>query len=174
MDFLYRYLLIVIACAAMLGGVQIPNLIDQYEKRIDAHLREVNANLRSYQEIANKYFGGSMDQLIELHRKSDQKAFQEEGKAIADMIARKQRFEADLAAMQASLPVKIFRLVFHADRELLDETLAQFTYAAPLSPDALMSGAAAAAIALALTELLLALTRRVSDAAGGAWRRRFS
>ena len=49
MEILYRYLLIVIACIVMLMGIQIPNLVDQYEKRVDAHLREVTVNLKPYQ-----------------------------------------------------------------------------------------------------------------------------
>jgi competence protein ComGC len=174
MDILYRYLLIVIACIVMLMGIQIPNLVDQYEKRVDAHLREVTINLKPYQEIANKYTGGSLDQLIELHRKSDVQAFQNEGIAIADMVKRKLRFEADLAALQAGLPVKVFRIVFRGDRELMDETLQQYTYAVPLTQDALLAGAAAAAIVLVLTELLLALTRRVSEAVMLRIRSRFS
>lgn len=173
-DILYRYLLIVLACAAMLAGIQIPNLIDQYEKRIDAHLREVKANLKPYQEIADKEFGGSLDQLIQLHRTSGVKAFQEEGSAIEQMVLRKLRFEADLADMQASLPEKIFRVVFSGDRELIEETLQQYTYAVPLNQDAVVTGAATAAIVLALAELLLALARYVSGAVTGAYRRRFS
>lgn len=174
MEILHRYLLIVIACIALLAGIQIPNLVDQYEKRIDAHLREVIANLKPYQEIANKYTGGSLDQLLELHRRSAEKAFQDEGNAIAEMIRRKLRFESDLAALQTNLPMKVMHILLKGDRELIDETLGQYTYAVPLSQDALLAGAATAAIILALTELLLALTRLVSDAVIGAYRRRFS
>ena len=75
-DILYRYLLIIVACVAMLIGLQIPNFVDQYEKRVDAHLREVSVNLQSFQDIANKYFGGDMHKLIELHRNSLEKPFQ--------------------------------------------------------------------------------------------------
>ncbi len=174
MDILYRYLLIIIACAAMLVGIQIPNLVDQYEKRVDAHLREVTINLKPYQEIANKYFGGSLDKLIELHHKSDVKAFQEEGDAIANMVKRKLRFEADLAALQGSLPLKIIHTVFDGDKELIEETLQQYTYAVPLNQDALAAGAALAAVTLLLTELLLALVRYISDALIIRFRRRFS
>ncbi len=174
MDFLYRYLLIVIACVALLAGIQLPNLVDQYQKRIDAHLREVTANLKPYQEIANKFTGGSLDQLIELHRRSSEKAFQDEGVAIAEMIKRKLRFESDLAMLQASLPVQVVRILMKGDRELIDETLAQYTYSVPLTQDALLAGAATAAIILVLTELLLALARRVSDAVVTAYRRRYA
>ena len=174
MEILHRYLLIVLACLAILAGIQIPNLIDQYEKRIDAHLREVVANLKPYQAVANQYTGGSLDQLLELHRTSTEKAFQEEGNAIAEMMKRKQRFEADLAELQASLPQKIVHILLRGDRELIEETLAQYTYAVPLNQDALLVGAATVAIVLALTELLLALAHYVSDAVVVAYRRRFS
>ena len=36
----YRYLIVVIACISLLIGLQVPNFADQYEKRVDAHLRE--------------------------------------------------------------------------------------------------------------------------------------
>lgn len=168
MNILYRYLLIIIACAALLAGIQIPNLVDQYEKRIDAHLREVTINLKPFQDIADKYFGGSLEKLVELHHKSEVKAFQDEGNAIAEMAKRKARFEADLAAMQASLPMKVFNIAFGGDQELMNETMAQYTYAVPLNQDAIVAGAAVAAVILLLTELLLALIRYV---AGLAFRR---
>ncbi len=174
MEILHRYLLIVIACMAMLAGIQVPNLVDQYQKRVDAHLREVIANLKPYQEIANKYTGGSLDQLIELHRRSSEQAFRDEGEAIARMIQRRLRFEADLAALQASLPLKVVHILLKGDRELIDETLGQYTYAVPLSQDALLAGAATAAIILLLTELLLALARYISEAVLIRFRSRFS
>ncbi|MBW2674963.1 MAG: DUF2937 family protein, partial [Deltaproteobacteria bacterium] len=60
MRVLYRYFLILIACAALLFGIQIPNFVDQYEKRLDAHFIEVENNLRGYQEIADRYYDGSV------------------------------------------------------------------------------------------------------------------
>src|SRR5581483_6371599 len=70
MSFLYRYLLILIACVALLMGIQIPSFVDQYEKRLDAHLQEVQADLKGYQDIANRDFGGSMEALIRRHKES--------------------------------------------------------------------------------------------------------
>lgn len=158
-NILYRYLIVVVACISLLIGLQIPNFIDQYQKRVDAHLREVTINLQPFQEIANKYFGGDMNKLIELHRNSGVKPFQEEGVAIEKMVQRKLRFEADLAALQASLPLKAWRVLLQGDRELIDEALAQYSYAVPLNQDALMFGAGVAIVILLLVELLLALAR---------------
>jgi hypothetical protein len=159
---LYRYLMIVVACIALLIGLQVPNFVDQYQKRVDAHLREVTINLQPFQDIANKYFGGDLDKLIALHRDSGEKPFQDEGAAIAKMMQRKLRFEADLAALQTSLPLKAWHVLFHGDREMIDEALGQYTYNVPLTQDALIFGAGAALLILMLVESLLALTRFAS------------
>ncbi len=159
---LYRYLIVIVACIALLIGLQVPNFVDQYQKRVDAHLREVSINLQPFQEIANKYFGGDMNKLIELHRNSGEKPFQEEGAAIEKMVQRKLRFEADLAALQVSLPLKALNVLLHGDREMIDEALGQYSYNVPLNQDALAFGAGAAIVILLLVELLLALARYAS------------
>jgi len=156
---LYRYLMIIVACISLLLGLQIPNFVDQYQKRVDAHLREVNVNLLPFQDIATKYFGGDMNKLIELHRASAEKPFQEEGAAIEKMVARKLRFEADLAALNTSLPLKALHVILHGDKEMRDEVIGQYTYAVPLNQDALVFGACVALLILLLVELLLALAR---------------
>jgi hypothetical protein len=160
---LYRYLIVVVACISLLFGLQIPNFVDQYQKRVDAHLREVTINLQPFQDIAAKYFGGDMNKLIELHRASGEKVFQEEGAAIEKLIERKLRFEADLAALQASLPLKALNVLLHGDREMIDEALGQYSYAVPLNQDALLFGAGVALVILLLVEMLMALVRIVSS-----------
>jgi hypothetical protein len=156
-NILHRYLLILIACVALLIGLQAPNLIDQYQKRIDAHLREVTINLRPFQEIADRYFGGDMAKLVEMHRQSSEKPFQEEGAAIEKMQQRKARFEAELAALDVALPYRIAHALLDGDREIMDETLAQYTYTVPLTRDALVVGGVFALAVLLLLEILLAV-----------------
>ncbi len=158
-EILHRYLMIVVACVALLIGIQAPSLVDQYEKRVDAHLREVTINFQPFQDIANKYFGGSIEKLIELHRKSDVKPFQDEGIAIEKMYQRKLRFTAEMEALNTSLPYQIAHVLLHNDREMLDETLAQYSYTVPLNQDALIVGASFAFAILLSLELLLALAR---------------
>jgi hypothetical protein len=160
-EVLHRYLTVVVACIGLLLGLQLPNLVDQYEKRVDAHLREVTATFQPFQDIANKYFNGSIEKLIELHRQSGEKPFQEEGAAIEKMYQRKLRFEAEAAALKTSLPFKIAHVLFGNDREMMDETLAQYTYTVPLNQDALVVGAVMTAMILLALELLLAMVRLV-------------
>lgn len=168
MSILYRYLIVVIACIALLIGMQIPNFVDQYEKRLDAHLREVTVNLQPFQEIANKYLAGDLAKLVELNRKSDAKPLQDEGAAIEAMMLRKLRFEADMAAMQTSLPMKALHILLHGDQEILDESRKQYSYTVPINPDALMFGGGIAILILIAAELLFALARIT---AAQLWRR---
>lgn len=161
---LSRYLIAIVACIGLLLGIQLPNLADQYGKRVDAHLREVTLNFQPFQEIANKYFDGSIEKLIELHHTSEVKPFHEEGDAIEKMFKRKQRFTAEASALKASLPNKIAHVLFNSDKEMMDETLGQYSYTVPLNQDALMVGATVAAVILLLLELLLALARHAAAA----------
>jgi hypothetical protein len=157
MSIFHRYFIVIVACIALLIGIQIPNVADQYQKRIDAHLREVTIDFQPFQDIANKYFSGSIDQLIELHRKSEVKPFQDEANAIENMFQRKHRFEAELSALQTSLAKKLLHIALDGDREMMDETLAQYSYAVPLNKDALVVGAVSVTASILIVELLLAL-----------------
>jgi hypothetical protein len=162
MEILHRYLLIVLACIALLAGIQIPNLVDQYQKRVDAHLREAVLAFKPYQALADKYFGGDVGKLVALHRQNQSRPIKDEGGVIEDMIKRKQHLQLAYNDMQASLAVQIYRIILRGDRDLMQETLQQYTYSVPLTQNALIAGAAAVAMLLALTELLLALARYLS------------
>ena len=156
---LYRYFIVIVACISLLIGLQIPNFVDQYQKRADAHLREVTINLQPFLDIAIQYFGGDIGKLIELHKTSAEKPFQDEGAAIEKMVARKLRFETDLAALNTSLPMKALHVLFQSDREIWDEAMNQYSYAVPLNQDALEFGASVALAILLLIELLIAMAR---------------
>jgi Protein of unknown function (DUF2937) len=81
--------------------------------------------------------------------------------AIEKMVARKLRFEAELAALKVSLPMQALHVLLHGDKEILDEARAQYSYAVPLNQDALVFGACVAIIILLSVELLFALARLV-------------
>jgi len=161
MSILMRYLMIAIACAALLLGIQLPNLTDQYAKRVDAHLREVTINLQPFLIIANQYTNGSIEELIAMHRKSDVAPFRAEGDAIERLYKRKQRFEAEHKALQTHLPGRLLHILLRADTNLREQTLLQYSATVPLNQEALISGAVVALTVLLLIELAMALGRRL-------------
>lgn len=159
MNVIYRYLMIIVACVSLLIGLQVPSFVDQYQKRVDAHLREVIVNLQPFVDIATKYFDGDMEKLLALHRNSEAQPFKEEGKAIEQMLQRKTHFQAELNALNTDLPQRALHVLLHSDTQLREEALAQYSYTVPLDIPALSFGAGAAIIVLLLVELLLASLR---------------
>ncbi len=154
MSFLYRYLLIFIACVALLLGIQIPTFVDQFEKRLDAHFQEVQTNLKGYQEIADRDFSGSMEALIRRHKDSTDMVFRDEAAPIETMYLRYLHFKDQRAALQTSLPGKVLYLAQHGDHELMRETYANYSFAIPLDSMAIYSGFALVAIVLLLVEFV--------------------
>lgn len=159
MSVIYRYLMIIVACVSLLIGLQVPSFVDQYHKRVDAHLREVIVNLQPFVEIATKYFDGDMEKLLALHRNSEAQPFKEEGKAIEQMLQRKAHFEAELTALNTDLAHRALHVLMHSDQQLREEALAQYSYTVPLDIPALAFGAGTAIAVLLIVELLLALLR---------------
>ena len=156
---MYRYFLIVIACIAVLLGIQIPNFVDQYEKRLDAHFIEVKNNLRGYQEIADKYYGGSVEALIRKHESSEDPTFKDEARPIENIYARFLRFSAQKAGLATDLAGKVAFLFTDRDRELMEEVSQNYSFTIPLDRQAVVAGFLFAAVVLLAVELLLALLR---------------
>lgn len=162
-SFLVRYILIAVACVFMLLGMQLPNLADQYAKRVDASLREVTLNFEPFQRIANQHTGGNIDALIKLHRDSAIAPFQAEGEAIDRMNKRRLRLLAQHKAMQGPLHERLWHLAMFADPNLREQTLLQYTPTAPLTQEALITGGVVALTALLLLEFAMALGRWIAD-----------
>lgn len=161
MAFLLRYLMIAVACVALLLGMQLPHLADQYAKRVDASLREATLAVQPFLIIANEHTGGSLDNLIALHRQSPVAPIRAEADAIEKLYLRKQALEAEHKALQSNVAARLWHMATAADPDLREQTLVQYRPVAPLSQDALISGAVVAALALLLLELGMALGRYV-------------
>lgn len=157
MVMLYRSLLVLIAVAALLLGVQLPGFVAQYEQRLDAHLSEAGVHLRGYQEIADRFFGGSLAALLAKHEQSDDPVFRAEAAPLRRLFARYQHFSAEKQALQTALPGKLLHLTRRGDRELIIETWRNFLLTVPLEATALGTGA----IVMFTVVLLLELTRMI-------------
>lgn len=140
MGTLYRYLLILTACGALLMGIQAPNFVDQYEKRVDAHLIEVKNNLRGYQDIADRLYGGSIATLINRHEQSGEEPFRQEARPLKNMLDRYEHFTREQAALAGGPAGRIAHLISKGDRELISETYRNYSFTIPLNQSAVVSG----------------------------------
>ncbi len=157
MSFLYRYLLIFVACIALLMGIQIPSFVDQYEKRLDAHFQEVQTDLKGYQDIADRDFGGSMESLIRRHKESTDMVFRDEASPIETIYLRFLHFRDQREGLKTQLPGKVLYIVRYGDHDLLRETYASYSYTIPLDSTAIYTGFALVGIVVLLLEFLTGL-----------------
>jgi hypothetical protein len=159
MPFLYRYLLIFVACGALLLGIQVPSFVNQFEQRLDSHLQEVQANLKGYQEIAEHDFAGSMESLIRKHKDSTDPVFRDEAAPIETMYLRYLHLTSQHAALQTNLPRQVWFLIQHGDRQLMRETYTNYSFAVALDITAIGAGFALVVIALLLVEFVAGIVR---------------
>lgn len=159
MGLLSRFFLLLTASGALLLGIQVPGFVDQYEKRVDAHFLEVSTNLKSFQDIANRFHGGSIEALIEKHEQSTDQTFHAEGDAIRKMHDRFLRFQNEKIQLQASLPNQILWIATGADRELLLETRNNYSFGILLDRTALIVGLSSMIAVVVVLELLASLFR---------------
>lgn len=143
-------------------GVQLPNFVDQYVKRVDAHLKEVQANFADYQRIADRLHHGSVERLILQHENSPDPTFRSEAEPIRKIHARKLRFEAEKTALAGSFWSRAAHVVFKGDHEILDETYANYSFNLPLNANAVVCGLGLGAIAGFSLEMLLLMIRKLA------------
>lgn len=159
MGLLRHYISLILFAAGLLAGVQVPNFVDQYEKRVDAHYREADENLRGFQHIADLYHHGSVDLLIRRHDASRDPSFRSEAAPIRGIYRRKLRFQAELQALQTGFVHKVAHVFLAGDYATLRETYDNYSADVPLNADAALSGIGLAVAVCALFELITGMIK---------------
>ena len=139
--------LFIFACGLLLG-IQVPNFVDQYERRIDAHYLEVSANISGFKSTADLLFSGDMEALITYYAKSNDLVFESDAQSIRGIVDRYNRISNEQQALSRNILAAAMHVLLYADDEFLDETFEQYGYTVPLNMLAVEWGLA---IALLLT-----------------------
>jgi hypothetical protein len=150
-----HYLTMALFAAGLLFGVQAPNFVDQYEKRIDAHLIEARAQLAGFLEIAEKLYDGDVQKLIAQHADSADTTFNAEHQVLTDNFQRLQRFEAAKGALKTQFAGKVVHILFSPERDSLKETAQNYTAAFPLTTSAIICGLVGALFVCLVFELIV-------------------
>ena len=139
--------------AGLLLGIQVPAFVDQYSQRVDAHYREVSANISGFQRTADEMFGGDLRALVDYYRNSDDPVFESDADSVQNIVNRYYRLSGEYQAMQNNLVSASLHVLFAGDNELLSETRELYSYTVPLNGMALQWGLAAALIFFLLVEI---------------------
>src|ERR1700733_2315718 len=157
---------IVLLCAVVAAGC-IPSFIVQYRQRAGGRLDQVLADLSPFQEIANRYHGGSLTELIRYHLQSTDATFHQEGAALQSMVQAAERLRAMLAALDSDLVHQCAYLLVHHDSDLVRATWGSYQPGFTLD---LQSAVFALAVGVALWALFLGIWHAIAYLIGALWR----
>jgi hypothetical protein len=134
------YLRIIMFCGGLLIGIQIPALVDQYAKRIDAHLTEALDVFAGFQQTADQYFEGNIQDLISHYKSSDDAVFKNDASNILFISNRVTHLKSEQAALNQSALIRTAHVLFFPDNKVFQQTLEQYSYMILINPQALIWG----------------------------------
>jgi hypothetical protein len=156
MKIIKDYLRLIIFTIGLLVGVQLPAVVDQYAKRVDAKLVESNQNLVGFQLTADRYFAGDIKKLVAHYLASEDAVFKQDAANIQFIVQRVTLLQEEFEYLQQGALTRTFHVVFKHDNSIMRETLAQYTYVLILQPSALLWGVTIALFLSLLIDACLA------------------
>ncbi|NBB58649.1 DUF2937 family protein [Pseudomonas sp. ODNR1LW] len=137
---LLSYLRLVLFAAGLLIGVQVPGFINDYAKRVEAHLIEAQAGLSGFQNTANQFFKGDMQALVAHYRASEDPIFRSDADSLGNLLTRQVALDKQFQAMQGPWYIRFLQVVLAADADIRKETWNGYSYQILLTPEAMVWG----------------------------------
>ena len=156
----------IIFTAGFALGVQIPNFVDQYGKRVDAHLIEASNMFAGYQALADVQQGGDINALILKHESSDDLTFRAEALLIRDLRSNIRQYRAEIIALNQSLWQGVRHIALNGSPSLRQETIENYSVNLPLNLDALTYGFIVAILLCVIWEFLLIILGAIFGVTG--------
>jgi len=134
---------LLVVCAAVAGGL-MPGFIAQYRQRLGGRLDQARLDLQPWQSLADRFYHGDINQLIQDHLSSSDSKFQAEGVIIRSLVATVQQLQSAADALHGSVFHQIAYLALHADPGLARATFADWVPTFSLSAEGLLCALACA------------------------------
>jgi hypothetical protein len=115
MTFLRGILDRIILVIGVVAAGCIPSFIAQYRQRVGGRLDQVLQDLAPFQEIANQFHHGSLQELIQHHLASADSTFHDEGAALQAMVDSAEQLRQALQALNTDLYHQLVYLLTKAD-----------------------------------------------------------
>ena len=135
---LLSYLRLVLFAIGLLVGVQVPGFINDYAKRVEAHLIEAQTGLRGFESTAQQFFNGDLQALVAHYRASDDPVFQSDAKSLGAMLDRQVALDKQFQAMQGPWYIRALQVAVAADPDIRLETWNGYSYQILLTPEAMV------------------------------------
>ena len=128
----------VVLVSAAVGGGLIPGFIAQYRQRLGGRLDQAKLDLAPWQKLADRFYQGDIDKLIQYHLTSTDPTFHSEGGLIRTLVASVHQLQSAVDALHGSLASQAAYLALHADPGLASATLADWVPTFALSGEGLV------------------------------------
>jgi hypothetical protein len=136
---------LLLVCAVVAGGL-VPGFITQYRQRLGGRLDQARLDLSAWQKIANQYFHGDLNGLIQYHLASKDPTFHSEGAVIRSLAQTVHRLQGEAAALHGTVFQQAAYLALHADPGIARATLSDWVPTFGLSADGVLFALVFAAV----------------------------
>jgi hypothetical protein len=127
----------ILLCAAVAGGLA-PGFIAQYRQRLGGRLDQARLDLEPWQKIADQFYQGDLDKLIQYHLGSSDPRFQTEGSVIRSLVASVHQLQSAIDALHGSLFKQAAYLAVHADPGVARATYGDWVPTFSLTPEGIL------------------------------------
>jgi Protein of unknown function (DUF2937) len=117
----------IVLVAGIVAAGCIPSFIAQYRQRVGGRLDQVLQDLAPFQQIANQFHHGSLQELIRHHLESSDSTFHSEGAAIQAMVDSAEKLKQAVQALNTDLMHQLLYLLNHTDPVIARGTWDIFT-----------------------------------------------
>jgi hypothetical protein len=128
---------VVLVSAAVAGGL-VPGFIAQYRQRLGGRLDQARLDLDPWKKLADQFYQGDIDKLIQYHLASTNPTFHSEATIIRGLVATVHQLQSAVDALHGSLYSQVAYLALHADTGIARATLADWVPTFALSGEGLV------------------------------------
>jgi DUF2937 family protein len=149
-------------CAVVAGGL-VPGFIAQYRQRLGGRLDQAQLDLAPWQKLAEQFYQGDLNSLIQYHLANSDPKLHAEGDVIRSLADTVARLQSAVDALHGNLFHQAGYLVLHADPGLVRATLHDWVPTFALSTDGLAFALLFALLVWSLFHLLWWLLARIGQ-----------
>jgi len=128
---------LLLVCAVVAGGL-VPGFIAQYRQRLGGRLDQARLDLEPWQKLADQFYQGDIDKLIDYHLSSSDPKFYAEGGVIRSLVAAVHQLQSAVDALHGNLYQQVAYLTVHTDAGLARATFADWVPTFALSGEGIV------------------------------------
>ncbi|MCB1668033.1 MAG: DUF2937 family protein [Porticoccaceae bacterium] len=165
---LTEYFRLMLFSACLLAGLQVPAFVDQYHKSLIAHLSESELSLNAFQNDADKYFSGSLEELITHYLNSPDPVFNAGGHNIQQLYQRRATLVQALARFNQTAYSPYYYALIEPLADIQQEVWTHFTHTVVLNQVSIILGMACGIVPLLFLTICAQLFKAIRRLIGAA------